>query len=296
MDLVEEIKSLFASETQVDKFQSITYSISTKDDALKCLLKPHFPACMYLNNYTTILITLNPTKLKIINSTIFIVGYYTKLSRVISQTPFKHASRSVSDFVIDFKEHYKADNVNFIGCGREDVDVHCYKRPFMLEIKNPKHNLYNHALTVKLNEGVSIFDLKIVKKEYRKIFLSLNPIKTYKATIKSKSYSGEINNQIINLKQKTPTRVLHRRTNMLRERNIEIIEVKIIKDTCEALIKADAGTYIKEFVSGDFGRTVPSLTDINGNNCICVSLDVIKIDCDVVDDKYVLSDVCITNI
>ena len=39
-------------------------------------------------------------------------------------------------------------------------------------------------------------------------------------------------------------------------------------------IKSSAGTYIKEFVNEDLGRTYPCLGDIIGNECDILQLDV----------------------
>ena len=39
-------------------------------------------------------------------------------------------------------------------------------------------------------------------------------------------------------------------------------------------VRASAGTYIKEFINGDLGRTFPSLCDIIGNECDIIQLDV----------------------
>ena len=40
---------------------------------------------------------------------------------------------------------------------------------------------------------------------------------------------------------------------------------------------SEAGTYIKEFVHGDFGRTVPSVSTIMGNRCDMLQLDVANV-------------------
>ncbi len=42
-------------------------------------------------------------------------------------------------------------------------------------------------------------------------------------------------------------------------------------------VRAESGTYIKELVSGDDGRTRPSLAEILGTPATCVALDVVKI-------------------
>lgn len=81
------------------------------------------------------------------------------------------------------------------------------------------------------------------------------------------------------LHQKTPIRVLHRRSLATRERSIFRIEV------CKAETKnpkafvlnmvTQAGTYVKEFVHGDFGRTTPSLRELLGTDADILALDVL---------------------
>lgn len=43
------------------------------------------------------------------------------------------------------------------------------------------------------------------------------------------------------------------------------------------IIYCDGGLYIKELISGDDGRTNPSVSSILNKNCICKELDVLKI-------------------
>lgn len=293
-DLITEIQELITRKTTMETYENITHSISTMDDILKCGLKPHFPSANFENSFTTIAIKLEPLSVAISNSTIYMYGKYSKLSRALSQTPFKYAENSVADFTIYFKRHYDADDVNFIGCGREDVDVMCHERPFLLEIRNPKKNLKTHAVTIKLNQGVSIWDLKIVTKKYRNIFVTMTCTKTYNAGVKCTLLTDRITKGVYKLAQKTPIRVLHRRANIVRERTLEILDVVKRDDSYDVVIEADAGTYIKEFVSGDFGRTTPSLTTINGSYCECVRLDVIKVKIDMIEDDNILESVNIT--
>ncbi|MGC8812345.1 MAG: tRNA pseudouridine(54/55) synthase Pus10, partial [Candidatus Aenigmatarchaeota archaeon] len=42
-------------------------------------------------------------------------------------------------------------------------------------------------------------------------------------------------------------------------------------------VKAEAGLYIKELITGDEGRTKPSVQEILGNKVKKINLDVIKI-------------------
>lgn len=45
-------------------------------------------------------------------------------------------------------------------------------------------------------------------------------------------------------------------------------------------IQTQAGTYVKELVHGEFGRTVPSLASIIGQKIDILALDVMDIDID----------------
>lgn len=60
----------------------------------------------------------------------------------------------------------------------------------------------------------------------------------------------------IALQQLTPLRVLHRRTLMTREKLIHCLKMHLVSNHSAVLeVWASAGTYIKEFVHGDLGRT-----------------------------------------
>ena len=75
--------------------------------------------------------------------------------------------------------------------------------------------------------------------------------------------------------QKTPFRVLHWRTLMDRDKIIFKLEVKKINEHFLILdVLASAGTYIKEFVHSDLGRTNPSIKSILNSNCDILQLDV----------------------
>ncbi|KAJ1611691.1 pseudouridylate synthase like protein [Cryptosporidium canis] len=67
----------------------------------------------------------------------------------------------------------------------------------------------------------------------------------------------------ITLDQRTPVRVLHRRPNISRIRKIYDLMIYPINPNYFILdLLAQAGTYIKEFVHGDLGRTSPSLGEL----------------------------------
>ena len=62
------------------------------------------------------------------------------------------------------------------------------------------------------------------------------------------------------LAQRTPVRVLHRRTSMLREKVIHRIHIhQINRKFGLCFLLTSAGTYVKEFIHSDLGRTTPNL-------------------------------------
>lgn len=69
------------------------------------------------------------------------------------------------------------------------------------------------------------------------------------------------------LQQTTPARVEHRRAMLVRPRAIhEMSAVRVPGEPQQLLLRlrTQAGLYVKEFVHGDGGRTVPSLVDVAG--------------------------------
>lgn len=69
------------------------------------------------------------------------------------------------------------------------------------------------------------------------------------------------------LKQTTPARVEHRRAMLVRLRAIHALTAKKVPGQPHQVLlrlRTQAGLYVKEFVHGDGGRTVPSLIDVAG--------------------------------
>ena len=90
----------------------------------------------------------------------------------------------------------------------------------------------------------------------------------------------ELLNEVKNLTviQKTPFRVLHRRTLMDRNKIIYKIDATKINDHFMIVnVLASAGTYIKEFVHSDLGRTKPSLVSLLQSECDILQLDVLDL-------------------
>jgi len=224
---------------------------------------------------------------------LYISGNYIKLSREIGQTHFAREFNlsSVDEEITKIlSKTFKNSEKDFTlsAGGREDRDVRMLGsgRSFIYEIQNSKKK-YNLDFT-KINEEfnsiskmVKIKNLKESNKtEYGKIKKDeIAKTKKYIAVIyTSKEVDKNKINSIKNLEinQITPIRVLHQRA--LKERKKQILELREIERLNEYFliieIIASAGTYIKEFVHGDCGRTFPSLGVLLECECDILQLDV----------------------
>jgi tRNA pseudouridine synthase 10 len=219
---------------------------------------------------------------------LFIYGEYQKLIRGIPQTkwPSKKYRKSVEEIIAKpFMKATKGRGHNLHGLGREDIDARCLAwRPFVLEILNPQYRrLKLNKISRKMMKGVKVRKLRLSSiKEVRKI-KEMKVDKTYSMLIDckkplEKKDLKKIRNIVGGIKQKTPTRVLHRRADRYRVRKVKEIRYKYInKKRFSLTVKGEAGLYIKELVSGDSGRTRPSISFLLDNDCTCKNLDVVKI-------------------
>ena len=256
-------------------------------------------------------------------SPVYVAGRYAKFARDVPQSPWSNcpvkwarATESVQDALEDaIVKSAHADGAKFNSSGREDLDVRMLGdgRPFVLEVHNPKasvselrenlvraETLMNQSSFLKTD--VKAFNLRVVPKEtYKNVGLRLD------SNEKEKSYScvcicdppvpmdSTICDVVsamkdVELKQQTPIRVSHRRSDLVRPRTLREIKVTVVPGTrgrCVYVdLRAEAGTYIKEFCHGDKGRTNPSLGDLlgNGTKCDIIQLDVTKVDAVGFDD------------
>ena len=254
--------------------------------------------------------------IELIIRSLFIYGRYNKLIRGIPQTHWpcnkcsgrgckecnftgKQYSTSVEELISpEFVSETMANSSKFHGAGREDIDVRMLGngRPFVIELRNPK------VRTIDLNEvqkrinksnrkKVRIQDLKYSeKKEVINLKAGAeNSRKVYKATGETvkKFTKEEFEKKLENLKfrienqkikQQTPIRVSHRRADKTRNKLIHRVEGKFIKKNLfEFTIEVQGGTYVKELIHGDEGRTTPSFAEIFEASMTCKELDVLEI-------------------
>ncbi len=238
-----------------------------------------------------VLLDLESGKISLQINSLYIFGCYQKLVRGIPQskwgTPRKY-NTSVEEII--GKPLLKAADgfdIKLHGSGREDIDALCIAcRPFVLEVMKPKKRKIDLKKAEKMISGkkVRVKNLKIVGLDVVQKVKEAKPDKTYKAVVKlereiKKSDLAKLKQLIGAIAQKTPKRVLHRRGNLLRKREVRDLKSRWLgKKKFELTVKTQAGLYIKELISGDEGRTRPSVSEVLGQKAVCEKLDVVKIE------------------
>jgi tRNA pseudouridine synthase 10 len=83
------------------------------------------------------------------------------------------------------------------------------------------------------------------------------------------------------LEQQTPQRVAHRRADKVRQRKVVSIEnIQTTDDGVQFDVRCESGTYVKELVHSDEGRTTPSVAALLEADCEVIWLDVKDIHAD----------------
>jgi tRNA pseudouridine synthase 10 len=239
---------------------------------------------------------------------VFIAGRYNKFSREIPQTIWpcrvchgkgcdhchgagKMYPTSVQEIIGDIAlEMTEGQEHFFHGMGREDIDA-CMLgdgRPFVLEISQPRYrNIDLDELERRANQGelAAYNSLRFVQREAVERYKAAASDKVYHVHVKAE---GKVNKEElvnvalsfkdVNIDQRTPRRVEHRRADLVRKRRIHWCQAEWKSDDSFDLeLETDSGTYVKEFVSGDEGRSVPSFSERLGIQCKVETLDVLAI-------------------
>ncbi|OFV67290.1 MAG: tRNA pseudouridine synthase [Candidatus Syntrophoarchaeum caldarius] len=243
-------------------------------------------------------LTINP---------VFVFGRYQKLVRGIPQTRWpcnqcrgrgcercnftgKLYAESVEELIGEVAlQLFRAKGYVLHGAGREDIDARMLGtgRPFILEIKSPAIREVDLKL---LEEGIDQQKVKLTglryvdgskvalvksasaKKRYR-VRLRVDGVPEDRLEAGVKALSGAT------IEQKTPIRVLHRRKDTTRVRKVFEASLSSIEDGCAVIeILGEAGLYVKELISGDEGRTRPSLAEYVGFDLSVEELDVLEVE------------------
>jgi tRNA pseudouridine synthase 10 len=245
---------------------------------------------------------------------LFIEGRYQKLVRDLPQTVFfcpeckgrrkvkgqpctrcegrgKLSRDSVQELIERIAlPRFKCWKSKFHGAGREDIDVRMLGegRPFILEMINAKNPLADLTeVEAAVNEAyagrIVVKGLRLVAKKRVAELKEAKLPKEYSIRVRAASPPPaakieDVKGKRIRVRQRTPERVAHRRADLDRHRWIEILEFAPADGgDYVARVRCEHGTYVKEFVSGESGRTEPSLSELLQTPCTCAELDVTAI-------------------
>jgi len=242
---------------------------------------------------------------------LYIRGAYKKLVRGIPQSRWlcrscggkgcpkcngtgKMYSESVEEIIAGpFLEKTGGEDVAFHAAGREDVDARMLGtgRPFIMEVKKPRRRLIDlQSLTELVNKQargkVEVLNLRSASKDdVRRLKKAEASTKIYKVLI---DFDRDVTDEELEtvtktlakavIHQQTPLRVLHRRADLVREKYIYETQIKrLAPNRAEMKIRCQGGLYIKELISGDEGRTDPSVATIINVEAKPLELDVLKV-------------------
>lgn len=288
-------KEIFAKEEKVWEITGIEFVESIKSEInrelgkkLGFLLKK---PVNFKNPEIVVLADFEKNDVEIQINSLYVFGYYQKLKRGIPQckwgTPGKYKTSIQEIIAKPIMKATEGKNNAFHGMGREDVDARCLGwRPFVIEIIEPKiRNIDLKEIQRKVNKTkVKVKKLKLSNKFTVRKIKSERGDKTYRLIVKfdkpvEKKELKKLKELIGLISQRTPVRVAHRRADLTRRRLVKGLKYKQInKKKIELTVKTNAGLYIKELVTGDNGRTKPSVAEILNVKAIPKDLDVMKIE------------------
>ena len=244
-------------------------------------------------------------------SPVFFRGRYRKLERGIPQTHWdcracrgrgcercgftgKMYQDSVEELIgRPAMELLSAEGAVLHGAGREDIDARMIGtgRPFVMELVAPRlrtldlttlEQAINRAALGRVEVSLECWTrraaVETIKsdkghKRYRILVGIDDPLSLDELQSALGALTG------VTIYQRTPQRVAHRRADKVRERTAtEIAYIGREADGYLIEIAGEAGLYIKELISGDNGRTRPSLAETLGRPARVLRLDVVQVE------------------
>ena len=269
----------------------------------------------------TFIVTYPGTRVEALPSAIFIYGRYLKHTRNLPQARWlcpkcqgrgcktcggsgRVYTNSVQEIIAaPLLAALRARASKMHATGRQDVDVRMLGngRPFVLEMLNPHRRSADFAaVEQQVNAGgsVEVRGLRPVSREIVKRVDTARADKSYHAVVKCEraieesELAGLLAAPEFTVQQQTPQRVVRRRADIIRVRKLVLLSARAPasdpdRRRFELDLRAQSGTYIKEFISGDAGRTHPSISELVGSQCLCETLDVTDVHFDPFDEPPV---------
>ncbi|MCD6324043.1 MAG: tRNA pseudouridine(54/55) synthase Pus10 [Desulfurococcales archaeon] len=241
-----------------------------------------------------ILIDLNEEQATAEPLPLHILGSYLKLGRYITQMKWigkegRNYTFSVEESVRKIVKPIEGEDVVFHASGREDADARMLGggRPLVVEVKKPRKRSVDLRKLSTAGSSPPWVVLKLtqyVPPETVERVKSTPSRKVYRAITYSNQEVTEDDVEAIEevfkdaeITQRTPSRVLRRRKDIVRIRKVYGVKGALLTPhVVEFLIYCDGGLYVKELVSGDGGRTKPSFSEVTGKSFQVIFLDVLK--------------------
>ena len=290
---------------------------ATLSDAVQSAVAERLPGIVWVKERPEVMLLFDTLTLGV-NADIralFLYGRYRKLERGIPQTRWpcracrgrdggcescngtgQQYPHSIQSLVCEpMVESSGAISDAFHGMGREDIDVRCLGdgRPFVAELKSPlrrtldleklmnsinkaaENQIEIHGLRLSNRAEVSRIKETKAEKSYTIRFTCDHGLTDEEVTTRIQSLSGQV------LEQQTPQRVAHRRADKVRNRKVVSIEnILITDDEIQFDVRCESGTYVKELIHSDEGRTNPSVAALLETDCEVILLDVKDIHAD----------------
>mmetsp|Transcript_21251 Transcript_21251/g.38143 ORF Transcript_21251/g.38143 Transcript_21251/m.38143 type:complete len:582 (-) Transcript_21251:17-1762(-) len=219
-----------------------------------------------------------------------------KRCKGVAGTPSPTAGHQKGRGFHTYSNSYVDGLYKFHSCGREDIDVRMLGngRPFVVEVLDPEVYKFTESDLQKMmemvnssdpEERVRIHSLHVgTQKEFDAMNAQLDQrCKSYRCVVwaardmEKHEYLLDCVNNCKNmvLAQRTPVRVMHRRSILVRDKTIHEIKCTLINRHWMVVdLTTSSGTYVKEFIHGDAGRTKPSLSELLQCRTEIIQLDV----------------------
>ncbi len=276
----------------IDSWESIRREVKREVGKRLQLLTGSVPK--FRNPDVLLVLNLDTLEVRASSAQLFLRGRYVKVGRFISQRwwylrdgvyRYRASVEGVAERVAPL---FKCRDVLIHAAGREDVDARMLGdgRPLVIEIVNPfrrevdieaiNNLLRDEWVRVVVHSTASVEELHELKR-------SRNP-KIYRVVIyvpeglTEEDLKGvEAGLEGVEVLQRTPRRILRRKKDVLRERRVLQARGKRLSEhLAELVIKCEGGLYVKELVTGDEGRTYPSVNSLLGREVKVLFLDVLE--------------------
>lgn len=263
-----------------------------------------------------VLIDLATDEIELQVNSVFVYGRYRKLARDVPQTKWPcsdcgqtgmsrgapceacdgtgyrygtSVEQQTTPVVCDAMD---ASTATFHGAGREDVDARMLGegRPFVIEIDEPHQRSVDlDRIEQKINDQADDVEVNGLREATHRMVervKRLDASKTYRMDI---GFGGVVEPAALKealdtlegttVEQRTPKRVDHRRTDIDRTRTVYAAEGELTDEHNATLeLHGEGGLYVKELISGDEGRTEPSLSGLLGADAEVTALDVLAVE------------------